>query len=61
MPRKIKDKEINDMRRIIEIMMQHPKSAHKRMWEFCVGSVASRSKNHLPLNNQIKGCVDENN
>ena len=45
MPRKIKDKEINDMRRIIEIMMTHPKEAHKRMWEFCIGAVDSRSKN----------------
>lgn len=44
MPRKYKDKEINDMRRIVEIMLSHPKKAHKRMWEFCIGSVEYHSK-----------------
>ncbi len=34
MPRKFKDKELNDMRRISEILESNPKSAHKRMLEF---------------------------
>ena len=42
MSRKIRNKEINDMRRIIEIMLSHPKEAHNRMWEFCIGSVKSK-------------------
>jgi len=55
MPRKIQDKEINDMRRIIEIMMSHPKQAHKRMWEFCIGSVKSRTRH--PSNSEPKGST----
>jgi len=39
MPRKIENKELNDMRRIIEIMLEHPKEAHKRMLDFIIGSV----------------------
>lgn len=44
MPRKINNKEINDMRRIVEIMLQHPKIVHKRMFDFIIESVAYHSK-----------------
>jgi hypothetical protein len=43
MPRIIENKEINDMRRIIKIMLEHPVSAHHRMWEFIIGSVQQKS------------------
>jgi len=55
MPRKIKNKEINDMRRICEIMLTHPKEAHNRMWEFCIGHVK-----HQVINDALeKNCVGD--
>lgn len=39
MPRKIQDKELNDMRRIIEILLEHPTGAHKRMIDYIIGAV----------------------
>jgi len=34
MPRKFKDKELNDMRRITEILESNPKETHRRMLKF---------------------------
>jgi hypothetical protein len=44
MPRKIADREINNMRRVIEILETHSPDEQKRMIWFIVGSLQYRNE-----------------